>query len=236
MVEPPPLIGITGYGHGTKGERYSLPVDYVSAVRRAGGQAAILPPEGEPAGLVERLDGLVLSGGGDIDPSRYGQSRHPELYGVDAERDAFELGLAGEALPRGVPLLAICRGLQVVNVALGGDLIQHLPDVGSNRVRHRAGVGRSVSHTVRVAPGSRLGSVLGAQVVEVSSSHHQAPQRLGRGLKPVAWADDETVEALELDGHPEVLAVQWHPEETAGQDQVQQRLFGWLVDLARREA
>ncbi|MGH7700013.1 MAG: gamma-glutamyl-gamma-aminobutyrate hydrolase family protein [Gemmatimonadales bacterium] len=232
MAERRPLIGITSHGRVSDPRRYGLGVTYVSAVRRAGGHAVILPPDAEAAGLAERLEGLVLSGGGDIEASRYGETQHEEAYGVDPERDAFELALAREALARAVPVLAICRGLQIVNVALGGDLVQHLPDAGSERTAHRAGSGRSTSHAVRVAPDSRLAAVLDATAFEVSSMHHQAPRRLGRGLRPVAWADDETVEALELDGHADLVAVQWHPEETAHEDERQQRLFRWLVERA----
>lgn len=229
-----PVIGIVSYGRGSDLERYVLPVVYVSAVRRAGGRVVIIPPGAESAaGILDGVDGVIFAGGGDLDPSRYGRAAHRELYDIDPERDALELELASEALARRVPALAICRGLQVINVALGGDLVQHLGDVVSDRVAHRAGVGQSVLHRVRLSPQSRLASVCGATSLAVASSHHQGPNRLGEGLKPVAWADDDTVEALEADGHTELLAVQWHPEETADQDPAQQRLFDWLVGQAR---
>lgn len=229
-----PVIGLVSYGRGSDPGRYSLPIAYVEAVRRAGGRVVILPPEAEPTrAILEGLDGLVLPGGGDIDPRRYGQAPHPELYGLDSERDAFERVLAAETLRAQLPVLAICRGLQVVNVALGGDLVQHLPDVVFERVAHRAGVSQFVRHRVRLAPGSRLADVCGSTTLEVASSHHQGPGRLGARLKAVAWADDDTVEALEAERHPDLLAVQWHPEETAAEDERQQRLFDWLVSRAR---
>lgn len=234
------MIGIVGYGRGSDPRRYALPIAYVDAVRRAGGRVVILPPGDEPArAILDGLDGLILPGGGDIEPRRYGQAPHRELYGVDPERDAFELALATEALRAGLPILAICRGLQVLNVALGGDLVQHLPDVASERVSHRAGVGQSVRHRVRVDPGSTLAAVCGATSLEVASSHHQGPARLGKGMKATAWADDDTVEALEAlealeaERDADLLAVQWHPEETAKEDSSQQRLFDWLVRRAR---
>lgn len=228
-----PLIGITSYGIGSDPRRYTLPTVYVQAVRRAGGRAVILPPgDDAPGSVLASLDGLILAGGGDIDPARYGQAPHRELYGVDPERDAFEFALAREALERRVPMLTICRGLQVINVALGGDLVQHLPDRVAGRVAHRAGVGETAPHHVRLAPDSRLAAVCGATRFGVASAHHQGPDRLGAGLQPVAWADDETVEALEADQHAELLAVQWHPEETAERDAAQQRLFDWLVTRA----
>ena len=237
MVEVRPVIGIGSYGRGSDPEKYSLPIGYVSAVRRAGGRVVIVPPGDESAGaILAGLDGVILAGGGDIDPSRYGQAAHPTLYGLDPERDAFELDLARQALARRVPTLAVCRGLQVINVALGGDLVQHLPDVVSDRIAHRAGPGQSVDHDVRLSPESRVASVCGATSLRVNSSHHQGPNRLGEGLRPVAWADDDTVEAIEAEGHPELLAVQWHPEETADRDPAQQRLFDWLVDRARGRA
>ncbi len=233
MPDRRPVIGIVSYGRGSDPDRYFLPVAYVSAVRRAGGRVVMIPPgDGSAPIIVNGVNGVIFAGGGDLDPSRYGQAAHDELYGVDAERDALELDLASEVLARRVPSLAICRGLQIINVVLGGDLVQHLSDGVPDGIAHRAGVGQSVLHHVRIAPESQLASVCGATALQVASSHHQGPNRLGDGLRPVAWADDDTVEALEADGHSELLAVQWHPEETADRDPAQQRLFNWLVDRA----
>lgn len=233
MPDRRPVIGIVCYGRGSDRERYFLPVAYVAAVRRAAGRVVIIPPEDESAAeILDRVDGVIFAGGGDLDPSRYGQAADDELYGIDPERDAIELDLAGEVLARRVPSLAICRGLQIINVALGGDLVQHLSYAGPDRIAHRAAVDQSVLHHVRLSPESQVASVCGATAFQVASSHHQGPNRLGEGLRPVAWADDNTVEALEADGHSELLAVQWHPEETAQRDPAQQRLFDWLVKQA----
>lgn len=209
---------------------YSLPVDYVQAVRRAGGVAVIIPPgDDDPRAGLARLDGIILSGGGDIEPRLYGAQPHPEVYGIDQERDAFEIALARAAAEDRVPMLAICRGIQVVNIALGGDLVQHLPDVTSGAVQHRTGSASGTRHRVRIAADSHLAAICRAQEVVVQSWHHQAPRLLGKGLRAVAWADDGTVEAVESSDHPALVAVQWHPEETAETDPAQQRLFDWLV-------
>ncbi len=234
MPDRRPVIGMVSYGRGSDPEKYFIPVAYVPAVRRAGGRVVIIPPGDESAAaILDGVDGVIFAGGGDMDPSRYGQAAHHELYGTDPERDTIELDLASEVLAQRIPALAICRGLQVINVALGGDLLQHLSDAAPDRIAHRAGVSRSVLHRVRLSPESQLASVCGATVLQVASSHHQGPNRLGEGLRPVAWADDDTIEALEADGHTELLAVQWHPEETADRDPAQQRLFNWLVNQAR---
>ena len=218
------------YGRSHDPDDYSLPVEYVRAVRRAGGIAVIIPPgEDDPGAVLPRLDGLILTGGGDIDPHVYGAEMHPAVYGIDPERDAAEVTLARAALEGRVPTLAICRGIQVVNVALGGDLFQHLPEVTSGEVQHRIGADVGVQHRVRIAADSQLAAICGAREVVVQSWHHQAPRRLGKGLRAVAWADDGTVEAVESSDHPALVAVQWHPEETAQTDPAQQRLFDWLV-------
>lgn len=171
------------------------------------------------------IDALILSGGADVDPVRYGEPLQPRTV-ISIERDAWEFALLHAALDRGLPVLAICRGMQLLNVAHGGTLLQHLPDaVGHDRHLPRPGTfGRT---SVRTAPGSRLASILGTEV-QVSCHHHQALHRLGEGLTPSAWATDGTVEAIEHGGHPFVLGVQWHPE----QDQQDRRLFEALVQAA----
>ena len=230
-----PLIGITTYAPNERG-RYTLPVEYVGAVRRAGGLPWLIAP-GEPRWreLFLRLDALVLSGGGDVDPARYGGKDHREIYGVDRARDETEIALALAAVEAGKPLLPICRGCQVLNVALGGTLIEHLPDEVGNDVAHRAegGPGTKAFHRVEIARGSRLASIVGAEECEPSSSHHQAIRALAPGLEIVARASDGTIEAVELRSHPFLVAVQWHPETTAEKDPGQQRLFDALVAAAR---
>lgn len=194
----------------------------------------VLPPACVPE-VLRSVDGVVLSGGGDVDPGRYGAATSPETGGVDAGRDELELELARQALRRRVPLLAICRGAQVLNVARGGTLHQHLPDLSDHPHRDDE---RSyeAAHHVEVDPTSRLARTLGTDHLEPgefrsNTLHHQAVDRLGRGLRAVAWAEDRTIEAIEpLDDLP-VLAVQWHPELLTHL-QPHQRLFDWVVAAA----
>jgi putative glutamine amidotransferase len=225
-----PLIGVVSYGKAKNPNRYTLPIAYVDSVRRAGGRILIIPP-GDPDNrdYLDILDGFILAGGGDINAAHFGQEPHPKLSEVDAERDAAELDLAVAITQRRMPLLAICRGVQVLNVALGGDLIQHLEP---GPVRHTQGTGEIVLHTVQVADDSLLAQIGGKGVWEVGSKHHQAVGRLGRGLEPVAWSADGVVEAVEHHEYPDLLGVQWHPEETADKDPRQQSLFDWLVSRA----
>ena len=230
-----PLIGITTYHRETSGrERFSLPSAYVDSVRRAGGLAVLLTPgETEPGELLERLDGLVLAGGGDLDPKSYGGDVHTHTYSVSPERDLFELALLRGVLESGMPALAICRGMQILNVALGGGLHGHLPDVVGETVVHRSSQTEAAAHPVRLEAGSRLSaSIGGPQLAAVPSWHHQALDRLGAGLEPVAWAPDEVVEAVELRGEPQLVAVQWHPE-LAGPTPAGGGLFEALVARAR---
>lgn len=238
---PAPILGLTTYAPRENLARYSLPVEYVAAVRRAGAIPWLIPP-GEPHldEVLARLDGLVLSGGGDLDPAHYsGDERHPMLYGIHRERDATELVLAREALARRLPTLGICRGCQVINVAFGGSLIEHLPDEVGDGLAHRGeGPGTSNLHEVELARESRLARIVGGLTARTSSSHHQALRRVAAGLEIVARAPDGTIEGVERRDHPFYLAVQWHPEETAAADPSQQRLFDALAAAAReyREA
>ena len=242
-----PLIGITTYPPNRDGQ-VELPQEYVHAVRRAGADVVLVPPgtADDPVDVelvLDRLDGVVLAGGGDVDPARYGGSGHETVYALRPERDRDELALVHALLARQLPTLAICRGAQVLNVALGGSLVAHLPDVvpgpDAGGVLHRLepeevrGRATPTPHEVEVEPGSALAGVLGTGRVTPMSWHHQAVDRLGDGLRAVARAPDGVVEALELADHPEVVAVQWHPELTAAVDPTQQALFD---DLARRAA
>jgi len=233
-----PLVGITCYHReGKERPRFAVPASYVDAVRAGGGRPVLLPPGDEdPAALLDSVDGLVLCGGGDIDPSRFGGvANHDAIYSTCSERDAFELALVNECLARGTPTLAICRGLQVLNVARGGDLHVHLPDVVGESVVHRVSREHHTRHAVRIDPSSRLAALLGADEVTVASWHHQAVDRLGAGLRAVAWAEDGTVEAIEVEQAPGMLAIQWHPElQVREPDRRQLRLFEALVAMARR--
>jgi putative glutamine amidotransferase len=240
-----PVIGITAYDdeaawRNWKARASLLPYAYINAVRQAGGRPVLLPPGGdadEATATVAGLDGLVVSGGPDVDPARYGQARHPRTQPPVPVRDAWDLAVTGAALTAGVPLLAICRGMQVLNVCRGGTLHQHLPElVGHDR--HEGTPGVYARHLVRVLPDSTLAGVLPQPgYFEVPTYHHQAVDLLGDGLQAVAWAEDGTVEAVEpgpseLGGLPGfVLGVQWHPEQ--GEDM---RLFGALVDAASQRA
>ncbi|MFE7289295.1 gamma-glutamyl-gamma-aminobutyrate hydrolase family protein [Streptomyces noursei] len=229
MSQPqPPLIGISTYQEEARWGAWALPAALVPAgyprlVRRAGGLAALLPPgDPETAGAtVARLDGLVIAGGADIAPARYGAQPHPRTGPPALDRDAWELALIEAALAAQVPLLGICRGLQLLNVALGGTLVQHLDG-------HAGPPGIFGRHEVTSVPGTLLAATL-PEPVAVPTYHHQAVDRLGSGLVVSAYAEDGTIEAVELPGAPALtLAVQWHPE--AGEDT---RVMDALVAAAR---
>jgi putative glutamine amidotransferase len=226
-----PLIGISSYGRAGQRQSFSLPCEYVDVVRLAGGVPLMLPAvEGEVPEALEAIDALILPGGGDVDPAHYGGARHDANYGISQERDGFELSLARAALARrNLPVLCICRGMQLLNVALGGDLVSHIPDRYGMQVAHRHPDVLPVQHDVRIEPASRLASILGESEVVVHSFHHQAVGRLGRGLRAVAWSPDGVIEAVESDDHPFVVGVQWHPELGALSDERQRRLFEALL-------
>jgi putative glutamine amidotransferase len=227
-----PLIGISTYRQQAQWGVWQrpaalLPVGYVDGVADAGGVPVLLPPvEFGATEAVAALDGLILSGGADLDPSGYGAAPHRSTDKPQRLRDAWDLALLRAALERDLPVLAICRGMQVLNVAAGGTLYQHLPEaIGHDG--HRRQLGRFDSRAVRVQSGSRLQAILG-ETATVACSHHQGVDRIGDGLVPVAWdAEDGTVEAIELADRDFVVAVQWHPEEGG-----QERLFGALVAAA----
>jgi putative glutamine amidotransferase len=220
-------------------ERAYVNSAYLRAVQQAGGVPVLLPPQLD-RDAVERLmalvDGLLLTGGGDIDPSRFGEARHPTCYEVAPARDEVEIGALRWALDRKLPVLAICRGIQVLNVALGGGLHQDIPsDPGSDIAHSQVEPRDQPTHRVAVKPGSRLAETLGADEIAVNSMHHQAVKALGRGLVEVAWAPDHVVEGVELtDSARFVLGVQWHPEELAGHSEPARRLFSALVTAAGR--
>jgi len=210
----------------------ALPYAYVDAVVRAGGQPVIVNDARDPKELLARVDALVLTGGPDVDPQRYGEAAHPNVYGVDAADDDFECALAEAATVRSVPTLAICRGIQVLNVARGGTLFQHIPDDPGVPAHGEPGVaGGARRHEVALDADSLLADVMETTRVAASCHHHQAIDQLGDGLRVVGRAADGIVEALELDG-AFMLAVQWHPEDTAADDRAQQRLFDAVVRRA----
>ena len=229
-----PLIGISSYGRAGERETFSVPCEYVDVVRMAGGVPVILPPVAEevPEAL-GAVRGLILSGGGDVDPAHYGGARHDANYGISLERDQFELALARAAVEHAtLPVLCICRGVQLLNVALGGDLIAHIPDHFGEQVIHRNERRLPVPHPVRLDPESRIARILGATELTVQSVHHQAVGALGRGLRAVAWSEDGVIEAIESDRHAFVIGVQWHPELDALSDRRALGLFEAFVGRA----
>ena len=233
------MIGVTtSITVGTTPERAYVNSAYIRAVQDAGGVPVLLPPplDGEArAALWSLLDGVVLTGGGDVDPARFGQAPHPTVYEVAAERDGLELDLTRHALEARLPLLAICRGIQVLNVALGGTLEQDIPSGVAGALRHAQAEPRpQPTHRVKVEDGTRLARILGASELEVNSFHHQAVARMGEGLRAVAWSPDGVVEGAEMDESCGfVIAVQWHPEDLAAHDGTARNLFRALVDAAR---
>lgn len=223
-------------GHWESGA-FGIPNTYVYALRRAGARPVLLtePDDADPREILEPFDGLLLMGGGDVEPSRYGQEPHAENYGVEPVRDELEFTLLRAADEIGMPTLAICRGIQVMNVAFGGTLIQHLPDVGGFAPHGPPLGAKPVSHDVKVSPGSRLLATCGSQTLTCSSHHHQGIDRLGEGLTATAWSEDGLIEAVERDGGW-MVGVQWHPEETASDNPAHQALFDGLAVLARASA
>ncbi|MGE0387329.1 MAG: gamma-glutamyl-gamma-aminobutyrate hydrolase family protein [Gammaproteobacteria bacterium] len=228
-----PLIGLTTYGRD-ENNRYYCPAEYVDAVRRAGAAAVLLPPgDAEPAALLARLDGVVFVGGGDINPRYYAADVHPTVYSIDNERDEHEFALARHVLDCGLPTFGICRGLQVFNVLLGGTLHQHLPDVYGDALQHRAPPREPTAHRILIRHDTRLAQIVGTTEMQGASWHHQGIERLAAGFVVSATAPDGLVEAVELPGHPWLVAVQWHPELTAATDALQHRLFEGFITAAR---
>lgn len=237
--ESRPIIGLTSYRQRAQTGVWDvtasfLPAVYIDAVTKAGGIAVLLPPQ-EPVDVqvatqvVTGLDGLIVTGGGDVAPERYGAERHEKTDPLNAMRDAWEDALLTAAIDNEVPFLGICRGLQVLNVNRGGTLLQHLPDVVGDD-RYNKGGGNFATNTVAVE-GGRVAELLeGADALDVKSYHHQAVDGLGEGLKVSARSADGTIQAIELEGSPFGVAVQWHPEEDAEEDV---RLFAGLVHAAR---
>ena len=241
-MNPPPLIAVsTSVTVDKYPERAYVNAAYLNAVQQAGGVPVPLPPQLEPAArdaILKHVRGVLLTGGGDVDPSRFGEARHPTTAEVSGARDTLEIDLTQWAIARRVPLLAVCRGLQVLNVALGGSLYQDISSEPGSPFDHsqagRQGKARNIrTHPVKVRDGSRLAGILGALEVDVNSFHHQAIKRLGRGLADVAWAPDSIIEGVELvDAGQLVVGVQWHPEELVGDDRAAFNLFAALVSRA----
>jgi gamma-glutamyl-gamma-aminobutyrate hydrolase PuuD len=231
---PMPRVGISTYREPARWGEWNLPADllpadYSGAVQDAGAVAVLLPPapEDHAAPALDGVHGVIIAGGADVEPSHYGAERHPKTGGAREDRDGWELALVRAALDRDMPLLAICRGAQVLNVALGGTLIQHLPDVVGSDL-HAPVVGDHGRHAVRLEAGSRLAAVCGERI-EVATHHHQAIDDLGDGMIACAWADDGVIEAVVLPGRAWAVGVQWHPEAHAGD-----ALFAGFVSACER--
>lgn len=235
----PPVIGLTTYRQRTQSGVWDvdasfLPGVYIEGVTRVGGIATLLPPQPVDSETADRvvagLDGLIITGGRDVDPAIYGHDPHPSTDEAAPDRDTWEFALLDAALQRRTPVLGICRGAQVLNVALGGTLHQHLPDVVGHTNHQRARAVFSTS-TVQTVSTSRLAALIG-ESAQVQCYHHQAIDRLGEGLLASATDADGVIEAVEMPGHDFVVAVQWHPEETLED----LRLFSGLVEAAKVHA
>ena len=228
MKSKPPLIGITTSGQLLTGN-FSLSSFYVEAVRLAGG-VPVLIPAGEPnlLTILESLNGLIFSGGGDIDPAIYNGVSHPTIYNVDPERDRSEISLAQLALATHIPILGICRGLEVLVVATGGSLYPHLPDKFGEVVVHRTDQMHSIEHNVQISVQSRLAEIIGATEIAVVSWHHQAVSTVPLEWRVAARAADGVIEALEHQHHPWAIALQWHPELSI-HNSLQQRILQAFV-------
>jgi putative glutamine amidotransferase len=231
-----PVIGICAATESAKWAAWEVVVNlsprtYSLAVNRAGAMALILPPDDvlaeDPDEVLDMLDGLILAGGSDIDPAAYGAKPHPQIGTTWPERDRFELGLGTRALERDMPVLGVCRGMEMLNVIRGGTLIQHLEDLSLHR--HTPGV--FSDHSVRLEPGSLAARVVGAERTEVKSAHHQGLGQLGEGVVASGYADDGLIEAIELPDRTFAVGVLWHPEEDE-----RSRVVGALVEDARSRA
>lgn len=233
-----PVIGIGADIHCVTGERdrafaYTT---YIDSLRRAGAIPLVIPPQPENAAdLVAEIDGLVLAGGYDCDPALYGEERHPSLEPMDARRQENDLALARAARERGIPTLGICLGLQMMNVAAGGSLVQDIDTQMQTAIRHASPPENRVRHDVDIDQGTQLASILHEHHLNVNSSHHQAIRNVGEGFRVTARAADGIVEGLEDPKHPFYVGVQWHPEDMPGEDSAS-KLFAALVDAARRYA
>jgi putative glutamine amidotransferase len=239
----PALIGVTTselrVADEVRRERHSEPprtemalgMAYLHAIEVAGGLPVVLPPLDldRISPLLDRLSGVLLSGGPDLDPAAYGRAAHPELGRTEPQLDVFEVQLAREADARGLPILGICRGAQALNIARGGTLHQHVPEITDGSIVHRQSQpGRKATHEVQIDPDSGLAAVVGSPRIDVNSFHHQSVERLGDRLHAVAWAPDGVIEGIEGRDESLVLGVQWHAE-TLVEDPAQLALFRHLV-------
>lgn len=233
-----PIIGIGADVQSPPGkrERAFTFLTYVEALRRAGAIPVLVPPQPENAkDLVNELDGVLLAGGDDCDPSLFGEERHPTVEPMDPRRQTNDVSLAKAARERGIPTLGICLGVQVMNVAAGGSLVQDIDSQMETEIQHASEPEDRARHDVLVEQGTRLAGILGERELNVNSSHHQAIKRVGGGLRVTALAPDGVIEGLEDPKHPFYVGVQWHPEDMGGESSAT-GIFGAFVDAARKYA
>ena len=242
-----PVIGITpspttrDLPHGTF-HQYGIADTYTTAVEAAGGVPIVIPPQaGNATQIASLVDGLIFSGGGDIDPAAYGDTDvHPKTYGIHPGRDALEIALLREAIDRGIPAFCICRGIQVLNVVMGGTLYQDVEEQYGDAVQHRQQTDETPkedpSHAVTATPGSLLAEVYGSTTIAVNSFHHQGIKDVGNGLIAVATSADGLVEGVELPNHAWLLGVQWHPEMMYAAHVEHLKPFDGLVEAALKQA
>jgi putative glutamine amidotransferase len=248
LADRPPLIGVSTSEMRIPERTHSLAeseppmrelalgMSYPRSVERAGALPVVIPPVDvtHVESLLERLDGLMLSGGPDIHPSAYGAEAHPALGPTERDLDTFEVALVRAADARGMPILGVCRGLQMLNVARGGTLVQDIPDAISTDIQHRQELpGRIPTHAIVIEPGSRLEGVMGRERHEVNSFHHQAIDRLGRHLRAVAWAPDGVIEGIEAPDRDFLVGVQWHAESLAEREDQTGLLTAFVAAAAR---
>lgn len=241
-----PLIGIPSASVPSSApgvKTYRFNGNYTASLAAAGGLPVAIPldlPEDALSALFGRLDGLLLAGGDDLDPAFYGEARHPALGEVDPARDETELKVARWSLETHLPTLAICRGIQVLNVAAGGNLYQDIPAQLPGALRHNYARPETpwdqMTHRVRVQTGSRLAGIVGAADVPANSYHHQAVKQVAAGFAPVAWAPDGVIEAIEADGQPFALGIQWHPEALTRVNEAARLIFQAFVAAAGGQA
>ncbi len=233
-----PLIGIASDVHVTPGkrERAFVYTTYINSLLEAGAVPVLIPPQPENAEeIVRELDGIVLAGGEDCDPAVYGEEPHPSVEPMDPRRQANDLTLARVARERGIPTLGICLGLQVMNVAAGGSLVQDIDSQIRTQIKHASEPTDRARHKIKVEPGSRLAQILPRRELNVNSSHHQAIKNVGEGFRVTAYAPDGIVEGLEDPRHPFYVGVQWHPEDMKGERSAA-AIFGAFVEAAKKYA
>ena len=223
-----PLIGLTVYDD--KDKYHYFPNDYINAVRKGGGVPVLLPPEETNSlRIIENLDGIILTGGGDVNPERYDGANHSAIYWINNEQDETELQLAELGLESGKPILATCRGMQIINVLFGGTLHAHVPDIYGENTLHRHAEDKAIDHKIELVKNSKLAQLLGVSSFAAKSWHHQAVDKVAENFTAVGYAEDGVIEAIESDEYPNLIAVQWHPEISAKDNLLQQKLFNeWL--------